>query len=247
MKEQKVQILVFEDEKEQRVLLEEQLVKGGYGFFGAGSAEEFFDILNKEAVDVIILDIMAQGEFVGLEIASELHRSHREIPFLFLTSITSKIIFDKARSFKPYQYLIKPFNPLELAYSIQLALESFYQQDESLSEDQALIKKDYFFVQKKQALVKVKFEEILYFESQNKYVDIVTQDHKFLAKASLKKVRNLLEGHPFKQSHRNFIVNMDHIKEVYLQDSLILMDNADRVPLSSRKKSEFLGDQTVFN
>ena len=51
-------ILVVDDEKEIAELVEIYLVSDGYKVFKAENAQEGFDILNKEDIHLVLLDIM---------------------------------------------------------------------------------------------------------------------------------------------------------------------------------------------
>ena len=90
------------------------------------------------------------------------------------------------------------------------------------------------------------FDQVLYMEVSHKYVDLVTLTDRFVTKMSLTQAKKFVDESYFKQTHRNFVVNMNFIESLYLEDNLILMQNQDRVPFSERRKREFIKNENLF-
>ena len=103
-------------------------------------------------------------------------------------------IFERAKLTKPFSFLLKPFNELEVLYALEMAVEKFYDQTNVfVSEDQdTVISEDYFYIKKKNALNKVKISEIIYIDVEDRYCNIITKQEKFVIQISLGKIKELL-------------------------------------------------------
>ncbi|MEM6524717.1 MAG: sigma 54-interacting transcriptional regulator [Bacteroidota bacterium] len=113
-------ILVLEDE----FLLAQDLKKklASIGYSNVHISLTFKDATNEiefNQFDFGIIDISIQGERSGIKIGELMN--HHEIPYIFLTSFSDDSLVKEARKCKPYGYLIKPVNELELKSTIEIA------------------------------------------------------------------------------------------------------------------------------
>ena len=108
----KQKILVVDDDKDIADLVEIHLTNSGYQVYAVNSANEGFDILASEDIQLILLDIM-MPEVDGLTMCKAIARS----------TIPDNNIKCKNRRFRKDRrllatgaddYITKPFNPLEL-------------------------------------------------------------------------------------------------------------------------------------
>ena len=128
-------ILVVDDEKEIAELVEIYLVSDGYRVLKAKNAQEGLDILEKEEVHLVLLDIMMPG-MNGLEMCEQIRRT-RNIPIIMLSAKSTDL--DKIRGLGTGadDYVTKPFNPLELTARVKSQLRRYMQLNpNSGSEDQ---------------------------------------------------------------------------------------------------------------
>ncbi|WP_346869688.1 response regulator transcription factor [Clostridium sp. UBA5119] len=117
-------ILVVDDEKDIRDLLEITLKNEGYTVFKAICGEDALDILDKEEIHLIVLDIMMPG-MDGLQ-ACRLVREKHNIPILMLSAKVEDM--DKIQGIMTGadDYVCKPFNNLELTVRIRALLRRAY-------------------------------------------------------------------------------------------------------------------------
>ena len=128
-------ILVVDDEKEIAELVEIYLVCDGYRVLKAKNAQEGLDILDKEEVHLVLLDIMMPG-MNGLEMCEQIRRT-RNIPIIMLSAKSTDL--DKIRGLGTGadDYVTKPFNPLELTARVKSQLRRYMQLNpNSGAEDQ---------------------------------------------------------------------------------------------------------------
>jgi DNA-binding LytR/AlgR family response regulator len=200
-------------------------------------------VLNESSgIDLYVLDIQLEGRdgnLEGINIAETIDAMpERQKPFIFVTSLIGKSVFERAKLTKPFAYLVKPVNELELAYAVEQAIERFYQQPNALSteDENAVISDQYLFIKKANSLKKVKISDIILVEVEEKYCNIITAKEKFVILISLVKILELLNSEKFCRTHRNFIVNTDKIVEIVPRDNLIILEGNYKATLSDKYK-----------
>ena len=235
----KIELLLLEDTAEDAQELITFLEENNYQVELAKNAREARQKIQSKAFDVVILDIMIDGEPEGIAFAQEIQDYGMNVPFLFLTSMQSKGIFQEAKYTKPFNYLIKPYNELELLYALELAIESHYEQSNTISirPKQAVLSPDFLFVKKKGKVVKVSVADINSVQVEEKYCSLNCGNESYLIRMSLKKVQEMLGSDQFLQVHRNSIVNLRKIKEIYFEDNLIVLESNDQISMSERYKA----------
>ncbi len=86
------------------------------------SGEEAIEKIRESPPDLILMDIMLDGQMTGIEAAQEINGTY-EIPVIFLTAYGDFKTIQKAKLCSPYGYLVKPITEAtELQPSIELAL-----------------------------------------------------------------------------------------------------------------------------
>ena len=117
-------ILVVDDEKELRDLLEINLKNEGYNVFKASSGEEALEILDREEINLIVLDVMMPA-MDGLEVCKRVREKYN-IPILMLSAKVEDM--DKIQGIMTGadDYVCKPFNHLELTVRIRALLRRAY-------------------------------------------------------------------------------------------------------------------------
>lgn len=121
-----IKILVVEDEKIVALDLKRRLTKLGYEVTGtASSGDKALTLVSQELPNIILMDIHIQGRIDGIEVAAMLQRIH-SIPIIYLTAYSEEKTLARAKTTKPYGYLLKPFSDRELHIIIQVSLERYH-------------------------------------------------------------------------------------------------------------------------
>lgn len=128
-------ILVVDDDKKIVELLEVYLKNEGYIIFKAFDGEEALSLLGKHSIDLMILDIM-MPKIDGLEVCKQI-RSMSSIPILMLSARAEDMDKILGLMTGADDYMIKPFNPLELIARVKALLRrsSFKQAIQSSMSD----------------------------------------------------------------------------------------------------------------
>ncbi len=115
-------ILIVEDEGIEALDLQHRLTCLGYptpDFCFSG--EEGVKKALETSPDLVLMDIMLQGEIDGVTAAEQI-RASADIPVIYLTAYADEDTLQRARITEPYGYIIKPFRERELHITIDMAL-----------------------------------------------------------------------------------------------------------------------------
>ena len=118
-------ILVVDDEQEIADLVEIYLVSDGYKVFKASNAQDGLDILEKEDIQLCLLDIMMPG-MNGLEMCKKI-RETNNIPIIMLSAKSTDLDKILGLGTGADDYVVKPFNPLELTARVKSQLRRYTQ------------------------------------------------------------------------------------------------------------------------
>ncbi len=115
------QILVAEDDKNVRRLMEAVLTRYGYEVTLAADGAEALDILDRKHIDLIVLDVM-MPRMDGYEFTNTLRAGGCNIPILMVTARETQN--DKKRGFivGADDYMVKPVDEEEMALRIAALL-----------------------------------------------------------------------------------------------------------------------------
>lgn len=247
--ERPIRILIVEDEfvtsNDLRINLEEM----GYEVSGiARDAKEACAIMDQKETDFAILDITIQGDKDGIWVANQINEKYK-IPFIFLTSFGDERTVKTAIQTKPYGYLVKPFERVDIFSSIEVALKNFSQIHQAApkisggSASEVLTIDDFLFVREKHLFSKVNLQDILYISTELKHVQIHTRSKVYLMRYNFNDFAQTLPQDHFIQTHRSYYVNKTAIEHV---GNNFVMVNGIEIPLSSSKKGDFLDRFTFF-
>ncbi len=118
-------ILVVDDEREIADMVEIYLVSDGYKVFKANNAQEGLDILDKEEIHLVLLDIMMPG-MDGLEMCRKI-RETSNIPIIMMSAKSTDLDKILGLGTGADDYVTKPFNTLELTARVKSQLRRYTQ------------------------------------------------------------------------------------------------------------------------
>ena len=116
-------ILIVDDEKEIRDLIEIYLKNEGYVVEKAGTGLEALQLVEERQIDLIILDIM-MPVVNGIDACIKIREQHNT-PIIMLSAKVEDIDKILGLSVGADDYLTKPFNPLELIARVKAQLRRF--------------------------------------------------------------------------------------------------------------------------
>lgn len=124
-------ILAVDDEEHILELVEYNLVMNGFEVLKASSGEEALDVLAKETVNLVILDIMMDG-IDGLEVLRRIRSQEdtKDLPVILLTAKGEEIDKVLGLEFGADDYMAKPFGVHELAARVKAVLRRSSRKEE---------------------------------------------------------------------------------------------------------------------
>lgn len=116
-------ILVVDDQAENRQLVESYLRGAGYNVFLAENGEEAVAQCEKDAVALVLLDVLMPG-IDGFETSRRIRalQSAADTPIIFLTALSDSATQDKARAIGAADFIGKPINKAELLMRVKSLL-----------------------------------------------------------------------------------------------------------------------------
>jgi DNA-binding response OmpR family regulator len=117
----KNKILIIEDNENERLLYKEELEKEGYEVLTASSGKEGLSFIEKEKLDLIILDLR-MPEMDGLEVLGKILSKRKNLPVIIYTSYSQ--YRNNFLSWAADAYIIKSSDMVELKNKIREMLGS---------------------------------------------------------------------------------------------------------------------------
>lgn len=188
------------------------------------NAKEVLDVLSEKDVDLLFLDIQMPG-MNGLELSK---RVHTDVGIIFTTAFSNYAI--EGYKVNAIDYLLKPFDFEEFSIAVQKASSFIHRETDSIA--------DSIFVKSEHKLIKIKFEDLLYAESDKDYVKLFLE--KGVSPVStlipLKDLEAQLPSNMFMRIHRSFIINLKKIDQI--ERNQVIISNT-RITLADTYKDAF--------
>jgi len=106
-------------------------------------------------------------------------------------------------------YLLKPFD-FERFLKAVTKVRTDQSENQKGSESQEL--KEFIFLNVQKKKVKILFSEIVYIESQQEYIKIITTKKEYVSKMSTQEIEAILPANLFMRIHRSYIVSISKIE-----------------------------------
>lgn len=226
-----VNCIVIDDEPFARNLLDEYIQKVPYlnllGSFSSGL--DALDLLRKESVDLLFLDIQ-MPEINGITFLKSLNNKPKVI---FTTAFAEFAL--EGFELNATDYLLKPFDFPRFLKAVEKILPPKIQNNEA-SVPQEHPK--YLFVKDGSSVVKITLSDILFIKGVKDYVQIITNEKKVMSLQTLKELSENLPENSFSRVHNSYIVGLDHIDSI--QRNQVHIQEV-RIPLGGTFKKAFMG------
>ncbi|MCX6257947.1 MAG: LytTR family DNA-binding domain-containing protein [Bacteroidia bacterium] len=229
----KISCIIVDDEPLALNLLERYVRKTPFleMVYRCSNAIEALEILNKQTIDLIFLDIQ-MPELSGIEFSRVIGKDAK---IIFTTAFDEYAI--EGFKVNALDYLLKPFNYEEFLRAANKAREWFqmvYSRQKTQEDNH-----NYIFVKSEYKQIKIQLNEVLYFEGLKDYIKIWLKDNTrpILTLMSLKSLEKKLPPDKFMRIHRSFIVALDKIQSV--ERSQIIIKNNVRITIADQYKEKF--------
>lgn len=195
------------------------------------------DLLNP---DLVFLDI-EMPVMNGFELLEKLMPVNFNI--IFVTAYNQFAI--KAFRFSALDYLVKPFDVNDLVEAVAKAekkQQPSFAQLETLQRGikGAAISK--IAIPGQNGVTFVEINDIVFAEASNNYTKLILlnkQQH--IISKTLKDVQDVLEERQFLRVHRQYIINLNHVKQFFRGDNMyVVMDNGENIPVARSQKDKLV-------
>ncbi len=224
-------IIIDDDIMSRRVI--EEFVNRTEQLILLNSYENAVDAINAfntgEDIDLIFLDI-EMPEMSGIDFLETLQNP----PQIIIVSSKEKYALD-AFNYDVTDYLLKPVTYSRFFKAINKANVRF--------KNKVDTKENEIFIKKNSALVRLKYDEILWVEALENYVIFTTYSDKYTIHFTMKAIEQKLPSNMFTRVHRSFIVNTHSIN--LIEDNAIIINTKEgnkTIPIGKSYKDKLMGD-----
>src|SRR6476659_5559286 len=189
------------------------------------NAIEAIEVLQKEKIDLIFLDIQ-MPKLSGLQLIQTLQQP----PMVILITAYEQYALE-GYNLNIVDYLLKPVSFERFLKACNKAKELFDLRNDKSSPNTKEDQPDHIFVHVEYTLVKILFADILFIEGLKDYIKIhlASSPKPVLTKMSLKSMEEKLPANKFIRIHKSYIVSADKI--TVIKRDLINIGNHE-IPVS---------------
>lgn len=243
MADEPIHVLVVDDDAAIVGMIRAALEAEGMVVYGASDGAEGLEVLGRERIDVVVLDIMmprVDGWMALMDIRNS--PAFADLPVIMLSAKTEDLA--KILAFKQgvQQYVTKPFNVMELAARV----EGLARQRRSSADNQGGSSESEFrklAVRKGGRTVLLNMDDIVLLSARNKSTYAHTYENQYLVDMTLGELGEKLAKESFVRVHRSYLVNLNKVKEILRVDGSYVVVASDRdethIPVARRQVRAF--------
>ena len=189
------------------------------------NANEVVELLQKESVDVLFLDIQMPG-ISGMALMKSLENP----PLVVFTTAYDQYAVE-GYEVSAVDYLLKPISPDRFKKAVEKVREMI-QYKKSSSRDL-----NYMFIRADYQDIKVMLDDILYVEGLKDYVKVVTKEKRIITLTNIKGMLEKLPQDRFIRVHKSYIVAKDKVQTV--KGTILTIDDKE-IPIGLTFKDNFM-------
>ncbi|RFB15425.1 DNA-binding response regulator [Bacillus sp. HNG] len=198
--------------------------------FSTLSAEEAYEQIKKEEIDLLIADI-EMPNLSGYELADIIHSHALNMSVIFVTGNSGYAVH--AFELNVHDYIMKPYPKERLVKSIERLLEK---------TKSAEIHGRLYLKQKNEIHILQK-KDIIFIERSGRSTTIYTKTGPIKTYQTLNDLEGELRERDFIRSHRSFIINIHYVKNfsLYAKNSYIVtFEGIEEQAMITKEKVDFL-------
>ena len=187
------------------------------------NAEELWEYLRRNPCDLVILDIelvKMNGVELGQLIRTELNDHTMKIVYISAKDCYDRQLFEV----QPLNFLPKPIDKEKLFKMIDLTIDLLRDTER------------FFVFENKQGTFRIRFNDIIYFESFDHDIKIAAVSGNYEFISSLSEVLKQLSDSRFLQVHRSYIINYSNANHIKYEE--IIMSNGDAIPVGRDRRKD---------
>ncbi|MCP1157436.1 MULTISPECIES: LytR/AlgR family response regulator transcription factor [Bacillus] len=200
--------------------------------FSTTSAEEAYERVKKEEIDLLIADIEMPG-LSGYELADIIHTYALNIAVIFVTGTSGYAVH--AFELNVHDYIMKPFTKDRLEKAVLRYIEKNRTPEIS----------GRLFLRQKSDIHIIQKKDIIFIERSGRSTTIHTKQEQIKTYQTLNELEGELRERDFIRSHRSFIINIHYVKNfsLYAKNSyVVFFDGTTEKAMITKEKIDFLQD-----
>ncbi len=207
--------MIVDDDELSRNIVEDLIVETDFLTLtnSCDNPVDAFNILRKEQVDLIFLDV-EMPKMSGIEMIKNLN----PLPQIILITSHSEYALE-SYEYDVTDFILKPVSHPRFLKAVSKAKERFESKQGKVEEQDSKT----IFIKTDSKLVQVNTEDILWVEALGNYVMIKTSDKKYTVHNTMKEMESKLPSNNFIRVHRSFIVRLDKIESI--EDNIAVISN----------------------
>lgn len=238
--------IIVEDEKHSQETLRNMLTEfcDGVHIAGmAGTVDEAVALIRKESPDLVFLDIELKSG-TGFDVLERVGDMHFKV--VFTTAYEHYAL--RAIKVSSVDYLLKPIDLDELIAAVD-KVRSARQEENNRDQWQLLLQslkgEDYskrICLSTADGMEFIQTADIVLCEASGSYTKfILRKGASLLVSKHLKEYENMLNPREFMRVHNSYLINLKEVRKfVRSEGGYILMNNDRQVPISPKKREEFI-------
>jgi two-component system response regulator VanR len=209
-------ILIVDDEKEIRDLIDIYLKNEGYNTLKAENGLEALKILENNTVHLIILDIM-MPKMDGIQACMKVRDEHN-VPIIMLSAKSEDMDKILGLTTGADDYLTKPFNPLELIARVKSQLRRFLKlNSKNLINNDGVIEVDDLLIDTSTHEVRIDGKEVKLTPREFDILELLARNRGMVF--SIERIYELIWKEQFIQSDNTVMVHIRKIREKIEENS----------------------------
>ncbi|GLC77975.1 LytR/AlgR family response regulator transcription factor [Lacrimispora brassicae] len=210
-----IEKIILDFQKESGIHLEVEVFYSGIDLY------KF--IVNDYAFDLIFLDIEMQ-DLNGIQLGNKI-RNELENYITKIVYISSKDSYDRQLfEVQPMHFLPKPVDKEKIIADVKLALKILGKRS------------DVFSYKIGHSVYKVSIKDILYFESLDREIKLVSTKGTVCFYSTIEAVLSQVSSYQFIQIHRSYIINYAYVSKFRYEE--VIMMNGEHLLISQRRRKD---------
>lgn len=228
-----MRIFICEDDKEQRRKLEESILSileiediGGEITLSTDSAQEILSYISEfKDRGVYFLDINIGGDVNGIQLAKQINEIDTKAIIVIITSHKDMSHLTFKYHIGAIDYIVKE-NFEEVSKRVK---ECILVANEKIKSE---LEEGCFFIDKVDKIEKVKYDDILYFETcKKRFIALRTENSYIEFSGTLKELESQLDNR-FIRCHKSYIINKLKVKSIDKKQRIITMEGGNKCYVS---------------
>ncbi len=238
----KLRTIIIDDEPDSVRLLQLQLIQTCPQVEVIATYNNSVKALNEiESLqpDLLFLDVQ-MPVINGFELLNKI--LHLNFSVVFITAYNQFAL--KAFRFNALDYLVKPIDTIDLMEAVAKAEKKIKPTSTQLSLLQRQMRGEIatkIAIPGQNGISFIELNEIVFVEASNNYSKLILADKRiFTVSKTLKDVQVVLEESHFLRVHRQYIINLNHVKQFNRNESILIMDNGEHLPIARNQKERLI-------